>query len=79
MTWSKDDQVLSANNVKVLKDKRIHLEHKPRHGVNISICDLRGEDSGLYKCTLNFNKKALHVEHKLQVEGEVSARFDHLI
>ena len=70
VTWSKDDQVLSADNVKVLKDKRILLENQPRRGVNISIVNLRGEDSGLYKCTLNFNKKALHVEHKLQVEGE---------
>ena len=56
--------------MKVLKDKQIILQHQRRHGVNISIVNLRGEDSGLYKCTLNFNKKDLHVEHKLQVEGE---------
>ena len=30
---------------------------------------LKGSDSGHYRCTLNFNKKALHVEHKLLVEG----------
>ena len=70
VTWSKDGQVLSADNVKVLNDNRIHLEHQPKRGVNISIDNLRGEDSGLYKCSLNFNKKALHVEHKLQVQGE---------
>jgi len=75
VTWSKDDQVLSADNVKVLKDKRILLEHQLRRGVNISIVNLRGEDSGLYKCTLNFNKKALHVEHKLQVEVAPSIHF----
>ena len=62
--------MLSADNVKVLNDERIVLEHQPRHGVNITIVNLRGEDSGLYKCTLNFNKKALQVKHKLQVEGE---------
>jgi len=75
VTWSKDEQVLSADNVKVLKDERILLEHQPRRGVNISIVNLRGDDSGLYKCTLNFNKKALHVEHKLQVEVAPSIHF----
>ena len=71
MTWSKDGQVLSADNVKVLNDNRLHVEHQPKRGVNISIDNLNGEDSGLYKCSLNFNKKALHVEHRLQVEGEL--------
>ena len=69
MTWSKDGQVLSADNVKVLNDDRIRVEHQTKRGVNISIINLAGEDSGLYKCSLNFNKKALHVEHRLQVEG----------
>ena len=69
MTWSKDDQILSADNVKVLNDDRIILHHEEKKGVNISIINLRGDDSGVYKCSLNFNKKALHVKHKLQVEG----------
>lgn len=68
VTWSKDSQVLSADNVKVLMDHRLTVHHQPRHGVNISISNLRGSDSGHYRCTLNFNKKALHVEHKLLVE-----------
>ena len=69
VTWSKDGRVLSAENVKVLNDNRIHVEHQPKRGVNISIVNLVGEDSGVYKCSLNFNKKALHVEHRLVVEG----------
>ena len=71
VTWSKDDQILSADNVKVLNDDRIILHHEEKKGVNISIINLRGDDSGVYKCSLNFNKKALHVKHKLQVEGSI--------
>ena len=33
------------------------------------VSNLVGSDSGHYRCTLNFNKKALHVEHKLLVQG----------
>ena len=56
--------------MKVLNDDRIYLEHQQKHGVNITIVNLRGEDSGVYECSLNFNKKALLVKHNLQVEGE---------
>jgi hypothetical protein len=37
VSWSKDGQVLSADNVKVLNDDRIYLDHQPKHGVNIAI------------------------------------------
>ena len=87
VTWSKDSQVLSADNVKVLMDSRLRVHYTPLGGVNISIrqdychiaslpltgtlfSNLRGSDSGHYRCTLNFNKKALHVEHKLLVQGQ---------
>ena len=89
VTWSKDNQVLSADNVKVLMDSRLQVHFTPLGGVNISIrqdyrsatflplteslfSNLRGSDSGYYRCTLNFNKKALHVEHKLLVQGQSS-------
>ena len=37
VTWSKDSQVLSADNVKVLMDSRLKVHYSPLGGVNISI------------------------------------------
>ena len=37
VTWSKDSQVLSADNVKVLMDSRLRVHYSPLGGVNISI------------------------------------------
>ena len=37
VTWSKDSQVLSADNVKVLMDSRLRVHYTPLGGVNISI------------------------------------------
>ena len=37
VTWSKDSQVLSADNVKVLMDSRLRVQYTPLGGVNISI------------------------------------------
>ena len=37
VTWSKDSQVLSADNVKVLMDSRLSVHYTPLGGVNISI------------------------------------------
>ena len=64
----------------ILYYTKLHTSSLPELfvGMFLSVCDwdvfvlvsnLRGSDSGYYRCTLNFNKKALHVEHKLLVEG----------
>ena len=54
----------------VLQDARLSVSYAPLRGANIPLADLRGGDSGRYRCTLNFNKKALTVEHTLLVRGE---------
>ena len=54
----------------MLQDARLSVSYAPLRGANITLADLRGGDSGRYRCTLNFNKKALTVEHTLLVRGE---------
>ena len=71
MTWSKDGQVISADNFKVLKDSRITVNHAPRDGVAITISDLKVSDSGQYACALNLKQNVLKVVHTLQIEGKL--------
>jgi len=68
VTWSKDGQVISADNFKVLKDSRISVNHIPRDGVSITITDLKVSDSGQYACALNLKQNVLKVVHTLQIE-----------
>ena len=70
VTWSKDGQVISADNFKVLKDSRITVNHVPRDGVTITITDLKVSDSGQYACALNLKQNVLKVVHTLQIEGK---------
>ena len=70
MTWSKDGQVISADNFKVLKDSRITVNHAPLDGVTITITDLKVSDSGQYACALNLKQNVLKVVHTLQIEGK---------
>ena len=72
MTWSKDGQVISADNFKVLKDNRITVNHSPHEGVAITIADLKVTDSGQYACALNMKKnvqKVVHTLHIVHIEG----------
>ena len=71
VTWSKDGQVISADNFKVLKDSRISVNHIPRDGVSITITDLKVSDSGQYACALNLKQNVLKVVHTLQIEGKI--------
>jgi len=68
VTWSKDGQVISADNFKVLKDNRITVNHVPHDGVSITITDLKVSDSGQYACALNLKQNVLKVVHTLQIE-----------
>lgn len=68
VTWSKDGQVISADNFKVLKDSRITVDHLPNKGVSITIRGLRVEDSGAYHCALNLKSHVVKVVHTLQIE-----------
>ena len=75
MTWSKDGQVISADNFKVLKDRRITVNHAARDGVTITISDLKVSDSGQYACALNLKQNVLKVVHTLQIEGKLFVFF----
>jgi len=68
VTWSKDGQVISADNFKVLKDSRITVNHLPNRGVSITIHGLKVSDSGSYDCALNLKSHVLNVVHTLQIE-----------
>jgi len=68
VTWSKDGQVISADNFKVLKDSRITVNHVPNRGVSITIVGLKVSDSGSYDCALNLKRHVINVVHTLQIE-----------
>lgn len=68
VTWSKDGQVISADNFKVLKDSRITVSHLPNRGVSITIHGLKVSDSGSYDCALNLKSHVVNVVHTLQIE-----------
>ena len=71
MTWSKNGQVISADNFKVLKDSRITVNHLPHEGVTITIAELKVTDSGQYSCALNLKHNVQKVVHTLQIEGKL--------
>lgn len=68
VTWSKDGQVISADNFKVLKDSRITVNHRTNRGVEITITGLSVSDSGSYDCALNLKSHVVNVVHTLQIE-----------
>jgi len=68
VTWSKNGQVISADNFKVLKDNRITVNHLPHEGVTITIAELKVTDSGQYSCALNLKHNVQKVVHTLQIE-----------
>ena len=68
VSWSKEGQIISAANLKVIKDERIIIDHTSTKGVSITISDLRVTDAGKYSCELNM-KEVQRIVHTLEVEG----------
>ena len=71
VSWTKDGQVISANDLKVLKDDRIKVSHRPTEGVSISISGLKVTDAGKYTCELNLKENVQRITHTLEVEGKL--------